>query len=131
LQNVCGFDLKPAGLRSYELKGSVAAEEAVLLVVKPDKAELVPLVKLPIAAKSGVGLVINIGGRIASLVANRENALANILAAVGSEEPPSILTTGPPKPTVVSRAITTGEPELTAMPLNTGKTGVASIPAVS
>src|ERR1700722_17029311 len=90
LQNVCGFDLKPAGLRSYELKGSVAAEEAVLLVVKPDEAELVPLVQLPIAAQGGVGLVINIGGRIASLITNRENTPANIVAAVGSEQPPSI-----------------------------------------
>jgi hypothetical protein len=54
LENVSRLDLEPTGVLSNELIGSIAAEKAVLFVVKPYKTELVLLFRSwSVTAKDG------------------------------------------------------------------------------
>src|SRR5262249_21070511 len=85
LQNVRGLDLFPASVLGNKLIRRVAAEEAILFVVKPDEAELVFLVDLKVAPQIGIGLVIDVDYWIASSIGHCENSLSEVITPVRSE----------------------------------------------
>src|SRR5258705_30318 len=75
----------------------VGGEETILFVVQPDEAELVLGIDLPVAAQVGIRLVVDVHYGIADLIRHRKDSLAEIVPAIGAEQPPTISQNGTAK----------------------------------